>query len=362
MQRRRLLEVGGAGAVAGTSLLAAPAIAQGRHQWNMVMPWPRNTPGVGVNAERFAQDVNTMSDGRLAITLYAAGELVPPFEALDAVQQGAADLAHGTPYYWVGKSKALNYFTTIPFGLTATELAAWLEFGDGKALWEEVYEPFGVKPFYAGSSGVQAGGWFKRPIETVADLDGLKFRIAGLGGEVMRRLGVNVVLLPPGEITPALNSGTVDAAEWIGPWNDRAFGLYRVARYYYVPAFHEPGPGLEIIVNREKYETLPADLQKIVEVAASAAAHRTLADFTWHNIVSLEPLLAEEDVELRTFSDEIVQALGAKTKEVLDELAAEDELTGRVHRSFGEFLRQATSYNRHFDQRLLEMRQIVWPS
>ena len=187
------------------------------------MPWPRNTPGVA-GAQRFADDVNVMSEGRLEITLFAAGELVPPFESLDAVQQGAADMAHGTPYYWVGKSKALNYFTTIPFGLTATELAAWLEFGEGKALWEEVYAPFGVKPFYAGSSGVQAGGWSREPISPVEDLNGLKFRIAGLGGEVMRRLGVNVVLLPPGEIMPALTSARSTPRNRSAPGTTLAFG------------------------------------------------------------------------------------------------------------------------------------------
>ena len=357
MQRREVIR--GAAVAAGASALAAPAIAQQRFELNMVMPWPRNTPGVGVNAQRFVDNVGLMSDGRLAITLYAAGELVPPFESLDALQQGAADMLHGTSYYWVGKSKALTYFTTIPFGLTATELAAWIGFGDGLALWEEVYAPFDVKPFYAGSSGVQAGGWFKRPIETVADLDGLKFRIAGLGGEVMQRLGVNVVLLPPGEIAPALTSGAIDGAEWIGPWNDRAFGLYKVAKHYYVPAFHEPGPGLEILINRSKYDALPADLQKIIEVAARATAHETLADFTYHNIVSLDPLLAEEGVELHTFSDEIVRALGAATWEVLAELAATDPLTERVHDSFMTFLGQANRYSQQFDQRLLEMRTIA---
>jgi TRAP-type mannitol/chloroaromatic compound transport system substrate-binding protein len=357
MQRREFVGAAATGIAAGA--LAAPAIVQAREQWNMVMPWPRNTPGVGVGAQRFADDVNVMSEGRLEITLFAAGELVPPFESLDAVQQGAADMAHGTSYYWVGKSKALNYFTTIPFGLTATELAAWLEFGEGKALWEEVYAPFGVKPFYAGSSGVQAGGWFREPIESVEDLNGLKFRIAGLGGEVMRRLGVNVVLLPPGEIMPALTSGAIDAAEWIGPWNDRAFGLYRVAKHYYVPAFHEPGPGLEIIVNRAKYEVLAKDLQKIIEVAAAAAAHRTLADFTFHNIVTLEPLLQEQGVEIRTFPDDVVRALGKTNREVLDELAASDELTGRVHASFESFLVQADRYGQLFDKRMLEMRGLA---
>jgi TRAP-type mannitol/chloroaromatic compound transport system substrate-binding protein len=360
MKRRDLVRSAVAGL--GGATLAAPAIAQGREQWNMVMPWPRNTPGVGVGAQRFADDVTAMSEGRLEIRLFAAGELVPPFESLDAVQQGAADIAHGTPYYWVGKSQALNYFTTIPFGLTATELAAWIEFGEGKELWQEVYAPFGIKPFYAGSSGVQAGGWFKRPIESVADLKGLKFRIAGLGGEVMRRLGVNVVLLPPGEIMPALTSGTIDAAEWIGPWNDRAFGLYKVAKYYYVPAFHEPGPGLEIIVNRERYDALPQDLQKVIEVAAAAAAHRTLADFTFHNIVTFDPLMAEEGIELRTFPDDVVRALGRTTTEVLDEMAASDPLTGRVHRSFNDFLAQANHYGQRFDQRMLEMRGLALAS
>jgi len=357
MNRRGFVKAGAVGAAG--SALAAPAIAQDRIEWNMVMPWPRNTPGLGTNAQRFVDNVRVMSDGRLDITLYAGGELVPPFESLDAIQQGVADLLHATPYYWVGKAKALNYFTTIPFGLTADEISAWLTFGGGMALWEEVYADFGVKPFYAGNSGLQAGGWFRKPIDTLADLEGLKFRIAGLGGEAMRKLGVNVVTLPPGEIGPALTSGAVDAAEWVGPWNDRAFGLYKVAKYYYVPAFHEPGPGLEISVSREKYEALPADLQRIVAVAARATAEETLADFTFHNIVSLEPLLAEEGVELRTFSDEIVAALGVATLEALDDLNASDPLSAKVYASLSGFLEQANGYNQVFAERFLAMRAIA---
>jgi TRAP-type mannitol/chloroaromatic compound transport system substrate-binding protein len=325
----------------------------------MVTPWPRNTPGVGVNAQRFADRVTAMTDGRLSITLYAAGELVPPFELLDAVMSDTADMAHGTPYYWVGKSKALNYFTTIPFGLTATELAAWLYFGGGMELWREVYDGFGITPFYAGNSGVQAGGWFRREINSVDDLKGLKFRIAGLGGEVMRRLGATVVLTPPGEIGPSLMSGAVDGAEWIGPWNDLAFGLHKVADYYYVPAFHEPGPGLEIIVDRAKFEALPADIRQIVEVAASATANETLADFQYHNIQALPSLVEEHGVEVRTFPDDVVRALGRTTKAVLDELAASDPLTGRVHESFIAFLTRANRYNQLFDRRLLEMRALA---
>jgi TRAP-type mannitol/chloroaromatic compound transport system substrate-binding protein len=356
MRRRALIRSGAAGLAA---TVAAPAIAQGIVRWNMVMPWPRNTPGVGTGAQRFVDRVGAMSGGRLEIRLYAAGELVPPFEGLDAVQGGTADLAHGTPYYWVGKAAALHYFTGVPFGLTAPELAAWLYFGDGMTLWREVYDAFGVVPFYAGSSGVQAGGWFRKEINTVQDLQGLKFRIAGLGGEVMRRLGVNTVLIPPGEISPALLSGAIDAAEWIGPWNDRAFGLYKVARYYYVPAFHEPGPGLEIIVNKARWQALAPDLQAIVEAAAAATANDTYADFVWHNIDAFGPLLAEEGVELRTFSDEIVQALGKATLEVFADLAATDPMAARVHELFMSFLRKADAYGMEFDVPLLRWRHAV---
>jgi TRAP-type mannitol/chloroaromatic compound transport system substrate-binding protein len=356
MRRRGLVAAGAAG-MAGAAIVA-PAIAQQRLRWTMVMPWPKNTPGVGVNAERFARRVEAMSGGRIEIRLYGAGELVPPFEVLDAVQRGTADLAHGTPYYFVGKAPALNYFTGVPFGLMAHELAAWFYFGDGLALWRETYAPFGVVPFYAGSSGVQAGGWFRKEIATVADLQGLKFRIAGLGGDAMRRLGVVTVQTPPGEIGPALLSGAIDAAEWIGPWNDRAFGLFKSARYYYTPAFHEPGPGLEIILNKAVWDGLPADLQAIVETAASATANETYADFVWHNIQSLDPLVRENDVQLRTFSDEIVVALAKATRQSFEELAAKDGQARKVHDSVIAFLARAVPYYTRFDGRMQQMREI----
>jgi TRAP-type mannitol/chloroaromatic compound transport system substrate-binding protein len=300
-----------------------------------------------------------MSGGRLKVTLYAAGELVPPFECFDAVQSGNADIMHATPYYWVGKSAALNYFTGVPFGLSATELAGWLQFGGGMALWEEAYGGFGLKPLYAGSSGVQAGGWFRNEVASLEDLKGLKIRIAGLGGEMMRRLGAAVVLTPPGEIFAAMQSGAVDAAEWVGPWNDLAFGLFRVAKYYYLPAVHEPGPGLEVAVNRQRFDALAPDLQKIVEYAAASIAGDTLADFTYHNVVSLDPLVSEHGVELRTWPDDMVRGFGRIAHEVLEELAAGDALTGRVHGSYMGFLRQAARYNALMDQEMLRQRGLV---
>lgn len=346
MQRRAFVTGAGIAAAgcAASAVVAAPAIAQGRRELTMVMTWPKNTPGVGVNAARFADNVMALTDGRLSIKLYGAGDLVPPFESLDAVSSGTADLCHSTPYYWVGKSKAFNYFTGVPFGLTGQEMAAWMAFGGGQELFEETYAAFNVQPFYAGSSGTQAGGWFRKEINSPEDFVGLKFRIAGLGGEVLRRMGATPVMVPPGEIAPALMSGAVDGADWIGPWNDLAFGLYRAAKYYYMPGPLEPGPGLEVIVNKSVYDGLGADMKAAIRVAAAATANETLADFTYHNIQSLEPLLTEHGVELRRFSDEIITSMAGHAGEVLEELGKTDALTRKIHASFAPFLKQARAY------------------
>ena len=332
-------------AASAAAPLAAPAVARAQDpvRWTMVTAWPKSAPGVGTGAERFAAMVNAMAGGRLEIEVYGAGEIVPAFEALDAVQQGAAQLLHGSPYFWSGKAPALHYFTATPFGLTATELQAWLAWGGGQALWNELYEPFGVLPFYAGSSGVQAGGWFTRPIDTLDDLKGLRFRIAGLGGAVLERLGVIAVLMPPGEIGPALLSGAIDGADWVGPWNDIAFGLYQAAKYYYLPGWHEPGPALEVTLNRAAFEALPHDLKAIVQHAAGACAEATLAEFTFQNIEAF-PKLADLGVQVRSFSPEIVRRLKEETDAVLAELKETDELARRIHASHRAFLARARAY------------------
>ena len=342
MKRREFLGAAAGGAAAAA--IAAPAVAEARRELTMIMTWPRKTPGVGVNAERFADAVTRLTGGRLTINLYGAGDIVPPFESLDAVASGTADLCHSTPYYWVGKEPALNYFTGVPFGFTGQELAAWLAFGGGHELWTEVYADFGVVPFYAGSSGTQAGGWFRREVETPDDFRGLKFRVAGLGGEVMRRMGATTVMTPPGEIAPALMSGAVDGADWIGPWNDLAFGLYRAANYYYLPGLFEPGPGLEVLVNRKVWDSLAADEREAIRVAATATAHQTLADFTFHNAVSLEPLLRDHDVQLRRFSDAIVKTMAEHSDAVVNDLGAKTATTAKVHASFKTFLAACRGY------------------
>lgn len=355
VDRRRALMLGGS---AAAGALAAPAIARAADKmtWKMVTSWPKNAPGVGVNAQRCADMITEMSGGRITVQLFAAGELVPPFECFDAVSAGTAELLHASPYYWQGKNKAFHFFTGIPFGLTAVEHAAWLRFGGGQELWDKAYEPFGVVPFYSGSSGVQAGGWFSKEIKSLEDFKGLKMRIAGLGGEVMRRLGVNVVLLPPGDIFQAMEAGTIDAAEWVGPWNDLAFGLYRVAKYYYMPAFHELGPALEVSVNKTVYDALPDDLKAVVKYAAMASATESTADFTYYNAISLQPLLAKEGVQLKFMPDDVVDALAKEAAVVLKEIGDTSPLAGEIYDSFTKYRAEAAAYAKVSDQAALEMR------
>ena len=281
--------------------------------------------------------------------LYAAGELVPAFEVFDAVSSGAAEMGHASPYFWQGKDKTFHFFTGVPFGLFANEHMGWIWFGGGQALWEKAYAPFGVQPFFCGSSGPQAGGWFRKEIKTVDDFKGLKMRIAGLGGEVLRRLGVNVVLLPPGEIFQAMQSGTIDAAEWVGPWNDLAFGLFRVAKNYYMPSFFEFGPSLELMVNKKLFDALPDDLKEIVKRAAYASAAESYADFSYHNVVSMKPLMEKEGVQARVLSDDIVKVLAKETKAVMAEIAGTSPLAKEVFDSFEAFRAQATSYAKVMD-------------
>ena len=227
--------------------------------------------GSAVSTETLGQAVRHSLDRKVCNTVNVvmvlrerAGELVPAFEVFDAVSSGTAEMGHGAAYYWKGKSEAAQFFASVPFGMNAQELAAWFYYGDGLSLWREVYEPFGLIPAPAGNTGVQMGGWFNKEINGLADLEGLKMRIPGLGGEVLRRAGGTPVNLPGGEIFTALQTGSIDATEWVGPYNDLAFGLHQVARYYYYPGWHEPGTCLEAMFNAEAFAALPEDLRTAI--------------------------------------------------------------------------------------------------
>ena len=267
INRRSFVKSAAAGATLATTALASPAISSDTFSWKMVTTWPKNFPGLGTGAQRIADAITKMSNGRLTVKLYAAGELVPPFEAFDAVREGKAEMTHDASYYWVAKHKAFPFFCTVPGGLTVQEHNAWIYYGGGQELWDELCHGFGMRSFLAGGSGIQMGGWFQKELTSADDMKGIKMRMPGYGAEVINRMGATAVNLPGGEIMPALQSGVIDATEWVGPWNDLAFGFHKVAKYYYGPGFHEPSSALECLVNLEAYNKLPGDLQLIVHQA-----------------------------------------------------------------------------------------------
>lgn len=355
MRRRQFLT---ASAVAPAAL-AAPALAQSTMKVSLAGAFPRGLPGVGVNAERLARRLTELSDGRLEVAYFGGGELVPPFGVFDAVASGAVLFGHTASYFAVGQVRAAMYFTTFPYALTQEELSGWIRYGGGQALWDEAYAPFGVKPFYAGGSGAQAGGWFKKRIASLDDMQGLRMRIAGLGGDVMTRIGVTTVLTPPSEIYMSLQTGVVDAAEFVGPWNDQALGLATVAPYYYMPAFHEPGAALELIVNRDFYENLSPWLQRVVESAASAAADATYADFRFHNTRVLAAMRAE-GVEIAAFPRDVVEALGAASREAIEAYPGDDPMCRKIHGPYFDYVRECAAYGAAMEGVMYADRARVW--
>jgi TRAP-type mannitol/chloroaromatic compound transport system substrate-binding protein len=306
----------------------------------MVTTWPRDFPGLGTGANYLAKIIGDMSDGRLTVKVYGGNELVPPFEVFDAVQRGTAEMGHGGAYYWKGKIPASPFFSGVPFGMTASELNGWFYHGGGMEVYHETYAPFGVIPYPIGNSGTQMGGWFNKEINSVEDLKGLKMRIPGFGGEVLKRIGGTPVNIPGAELFTALQNGTIDATEWVGPMNDLAFGLFRAARYYYYPGWHEPGTALEATINAEAFASLPPDLQKIVVLSCKAANMDMFADFEARNGQALQTLIQEHGVELRPFPDEVLAELRQASIEVVEEQAATDEMSGKVWASMKSFMEQ----------------------
>ncbi|HPF26974.1 MAG TPA: TRAP transporter substrate-binding protein, partial [Steroidobacteraceae bacterium] len=328
----------------------ASASSNQTFRWKMVTTWPPNFPGLGTGANRLAEMLDKASGGRLKVKVYGGGELVPALEVFDAVSGGTAEMGHGAAYYWKGKAAAASIFTAIPFGLSATEMNAWLYSGGGLDLWREVYAPFGVLPFPCGNTGVQMGGWFNREINSVADLQGLRMRIPGLGGEVLQRAGGAPVTLPGSEIFTALQTGSIDATEWIGPYNDLAFGLYKAAKYYYYPGWHEPGSTLECIVSRKAFDSLPADLQEILRVCCAAVNDTMLAEFNARSYEALAALVKEHKVDLRPFPDEVLRFLRDLSRQIVEETVAGDPQFAKVYASASKFQAGIANWTRISDQ------------
>jgi TRAP-type mannitol/chloroaromatic compound transport system substrate-binding protein len=337
-----LLTACGGGGGEGAATGSAPART---FEWKMVTTWPPNFPIFQEGVERLASDIETMSGGRLKIQVFAGGQLVPALQTFDAVSQGTVQMGHGAAYYWAGKVPAAQFMSAVPFGMTAKGMNAWFYGGGGLELWRELYEPYGVVPFPVGNTGVQMGGWFNKRIESVDDLKGLQMRIPGLGGKVLARAGGSPKLLAGGEIYTALERGNIDATEWVGPFHDERLGLYRAARYYYYPGWHEPGTALELIVNRQAWDELPPDLQKIVEVAAAGISLWMYAQFEARNLEALERLEQEHGVQVLEFPPEVLAALREQATAALEEAAAQDADFRRVYDSYRAFRARAEAWD-----------------
>ena len=319
---------------------------QQTYQWKLVTSWPKNFPGLGKAPETFARYVEDMSGGRLKIKVYGAGELVPGFEVFDAVSQGTAQMGHAGSYYWKGKMPAATIFTAIPFGMNATEMNGWLHYGGGMQLWRDLYKPFGVIPFAGGNTGVQLAGWFKKEINSIDDLKGLKMRIPGLGGEVLKKAGGVPVALTGGEVFTALQTGAIDATEWVGPYNDLAFGFYKAADYYYYSGWHEPGAMLEFTVNEKAFNALPKDLQAIVEVATRAANQDMLDEYTARNNEAMQALIDKHGVKMLPLPQDVMQKLKTLTAEVMAEQVAADPQFKKIYDSYLTFQQGAENYHK----------------
>ncbi|ASK35770.1 ABC transporter substrate-binding protein [Alcanivorax sp. N3-2A] len=321
---------------------AAAGTGQGQdgaktYEWDMVTTWPRNYPGLGTGANRFAERVEKMTNGRMKIKVHGAGELVPAMGVFDAVRSGSAQMGHAASYYWKGKHPATQFFTAVPFGMTGQELNAWVNFGGGQALWDELYAQFNMKPFACGNSGTQMAGWFNKEINSLEDIKGLKIRMPGLAGEVIQRLGAIPVQMPGGEVFTALQTGALDAADWVSPYNDLAFGLYKVVKYYYYPSWQEPGAMLELTINKEQWDGLPADLQSIIANAAEAENQRIYDEFTARNADALKQLVDEHGVKLRRLPEDVLMALKETSDKVVADLVANNPEASKVYDSYRSF-------------------------
>ena len=337
MKRRDFIKkagVAGVGGAAVASSLAAPAIAQERVEMAIVSTWGRDFPGLGTGAQRFAQRVSDMTDGRIQVQYFAANERVGAFDSFDEVASGNAQAYHAADYYWKGKHPGWAYFTSVPFGLTYTEMNAWIRFMGGQDLWDELSGQFGLKCLMCGSTGVQMGGWFNKEINSADDLKGLKMRIPGLGGDVMAKLGASPVSLPGGQIYENLVSGAIDATEWVGPWNDSFMKFYEAAKYYYYPGMHEPGSMLAVGMNKSWWEGLSSSDQLIIEAAASMENDVMMSEYNAKNGEALARLINEQGIELREFNDDVYDSFGEAAEEVFDEARSHSELANRIHESF----------------------------
>jgi len=358
MKRRDILKKGalGLGAVAASTTIGAPAIASDTKEIVMVSTWPRDFPGLGTGAQRFAQRVEDMSGGKFKVSYFAGGERVKPFDSFDEVASGNAQMYHAADYYWKGKHPGWAYFTAVPFGFTYTEINAWIRFGGGQELWDELAAEYGLKNMMCGNTGVQMGGWFRKEMNSPDDFKGLKMRIPGLGGDVLAKLGASPVSLPGAQIYENLVSGAIDATEWVGPWNDSFMKFYEAAKYYYYPGMHEPAAMLACGTNKKWWDSLSQSEQLIIEAAASMENDVMMAEYNAKNGASLASLIADQGVKLKKFNDDIYDAFAEAAEEVYEGVVDHSALAKRIHESFLDARKTVGAWAKISDQAYVEQR------
>ncbi len=338
MERRKFLK---GAAIAGTgAALAAPALAQGTKEMNIVSTWPRDFPGLGTSAQRLAKNIEVLSQGSIKVNYFAAGERVKAFDSFDEVASGNSQAYIAADYYWVGKDPAFAYYTTVPFGMTVAEWNAWILWAGGQELWDKVSGQFGLKALPCGATGTQAGGWFAKEINTPEDFRGLKMRIPGLGGTVMSKLGVSTISLPGGQIYENLVSGAIDATEWVGPFNDYFMKFYEVTKYYYTAGMHEPNANIALGMNASWWGSLTDSEQAVIRAAALMENDLMFAEYQAKNGEYLRKLIEEQGVQVASFSEEIWDAFGEAAAEVFEETRAKSPLAAEVDDAFQAALRE----------------------
>ncbi len=339
MDRRKFIATSGLAGLAGILHAASPPAvhAQKRVRWKMVTTWGPKAPGVAEGAALVARRVKELTEGKFQIKIFGAGQLVPALGIFDAVTKGTAECGHSAAYYWAGRVPAAQFFAAVPWGMNAQQVNAWLTNGNGQKLWDETYKPFGIFALPAGNTGVQMGGWLKKEITSVSQFKGLKMRIPGLGGKAIARLGANVILLPGVEVFTALERGTIDGTEWIGPFHDKLKGLHQAAKFYYYPGWHEPGTVLEFPVNIKAYEKLPKDYKIALHVASAEANTWTLGRFDSANGAALHELTTKHGVKLRRWSDELLKGFFKASQEVFADLSAKDKMSAKVLADYRKF-------------------------
>jgi len=359
--RRKILKGGAVAAVgvAAATTLAKPALSAGRKKMVIVSTWPRDFPGLGTSAQRVSKRINDLTEGRIEVEYFAAKERVGAFDSFDEVASGNAQAYIAADYYWKGKHPGWAYFTAVPFGLSYTEMNAWIRFGGGQALWDELAAGFGLKNVMCGNTGCQMGGWFNKEINSADDLKGLKMRIPGLGGDVMAKLGASPVSIPGGQIYENLVSGAIDATEWVGPWNDSFMKFYEAAKYYYYPGMHEPGSMIALGTNKKWWDALGKTDQLIIESAASWENDTMMAEYNMKSGAALTSLIKDQGVKLRKFNDDVYDSFGEAAEEVFEGVRAHSSLAEKIDASFTAARTDLGGWSKISDQAFLAQRNRV---